>query len=856
MYTIHADGQLLFDSLSEKPEDIALSPKLSLDVNKAGSLSFVLPPGNRLHGKLQKLKSLVTVEQDGVQLARSRVMETETDIYNQQRIYCEGEKAFLLDSVHAPYSYSGTVQGLFRKLIENHNSMADAEKQFTIGEITAVSGSETTEVECTIYASTSSEIEDRLLNAYGGYLRTRTVNGTHYIDWVEQYGDVNAQPIEFSVNLLDLTDKIDAGDVFTVLIPLGASEIGEDGEYTDPVSIASVNNGLNYIQDDAAVAMYGKIWKTRTWSYEDDPAKLLEKAREYLKTGIALETITLKAIDMHFTDGKVKPIRIGDRVRILSNPHGLDKVLICSQIEIDLLNPENTVYTFGERPRTLTENVVKAEEEVEELTGRGGGGGGRKSVQEEVSDIIRWAKINVDEANAHIQLTAGELNKLSGNVSAVQIELDGVEAEVAIAASRLDNVEDRTTSAEIALNGMDATIKLHASAIEDHGKSITDAEIAIDGLEAEILLKADKTVTDELSTRVTNAEIAIDGAEAAIALKADATVTDELGNRISSAEIDIDGMNSTITLHAQSIEDHNKALTAAEIIIDGLNSEILLKADKTYVDNLVAQYVKTEDFESETLKVLDEARIADLKSLAFSCSGTGTISTLYVGTGAVIPSLVYKGALLDHANLTMGDLVSATVLNDGSDINLAHSHAVTVNDDGTITLGEVSSSGGTFKIADTSYYKDGVSAAYEDGKTDGYNSGYTQGYYSVDISQGEWGSDNTKRVTATNQKYLTVDASGIYTNGYNAGNSAGYNYGHSDGYEEGVLDGYDNGYKAGKTDGYDAAKDDATVSISITKFRQTSATKVELEVKAYARINGETVATGTKTQSLTIVLET
>lgn len=461
MYTIHADGHLLFDSCSEDVESIVLSPLLALDVSKAGSLSFVFPPGHRSHGKLQKLKSIVTVEQDGKRLFRGRVMESDTDIYNQQKIYCEGDKAFLLDSVCAPYSYSGTVHGLFRDLIEKHNSMVDAEKQFTVGEITAVSESETTAVECTIYASTSSEIDERLLNAYGGYLRTRAVDGIHYIDWCKQYGDTNTQPIEFSVNMLDLNAKVDAGDVLTCLIPIGASEISEDGEYTEPVSIASVNNGLNYIQNDEAVALYGKIWKTRTWSYEKNPAKLLDKAREYLKTGIAFESITLKAIDMHFVDGNTKPIRIGDMVRILSNPHGLDRVMICSQIDVDLLNPENTQYTFGERPRTLSENVVKAEEEVEVLSGRGGGGGGR-SVKEEVSDIIRWAKILTDERKAYIQLTAGELNKINNNLNAVQIELDGVNAQIKIAASSLRDVEGRVKSAEIRLDGVEGTITLKA----------------------------------------------------------------------------------------------------------------------------------------------------------------------------------------------------------------------------------------------------------------------------------------------------------------------------------------------------------------------------------------------------------
>ncbi len=477
MYTIHADGKMLFSSVSEDVSSIALSPMLSLNINKAGSLSFVLPPGNSMHGNLKKLKSIITVEQDGVQLARGRVVETELDTYNQKSVHCDGEKSFLMDSVFQPGTLDGKVHDFFKKLIDNHNSQVDAEKQFTVGVVDAVEADAVMQPdsrnETRVYWNTMDMIEDSLLNVYGGYLRTRTVGNTHYIDWVKEYGETNSQPVEFSVNLLDLTDVIDAGDVFTVLIPLGACEIGEDGEYTDPLSIESVNNGLNYIQDDDAVEMYGKIWRTNAWSYIDDPAKLLEKGREYLKTGIALETITLKAIDMHFTDGNVQPIRIGDKVRILSNPHGIDKVMICSQIEIDLLNPENTLYTFGEKPRTLTENIVKTEADVGGLTGGGGrgGGGGRKSVQEEVSDIIRWAEFIKNEHEATIGMIAGE--------------------------KYTDIQEGFTTLKEVGviLNGTEAKAGIVASVIEQ-GERISSAELEIDGMASEITMKADKITLD------------------------------------------------------------------------------------------------------------------------------------------------------------------------------------------------------------------------------------------------------------------------------------------------------------------------------------------------------------------------
>lgn len=452
-YQIKADGSLMYSTSSEELAYIALNPKLTLDINAAGSLSFVLPPGNVKNGKLQKLKTIVTVEQDGEQLFRGRVLDTEKDIYNQQTVYSEGQKSFLLDSQIAPYSYSGSVHGLFRKLIANHNTKVDAFKQFAVGVVDAVSASETVTVESKYYADTNSEIESKLLGAYGGYLRERTVGSTHYLDWVKEYGDTSTQEIKFAVNLLDLKDKVSAEDVFTVLIPLGAVQVNEDGEQTDPLTVASVNGGREYIQDDAAVAMYGRIEKSYTWSHVENASELLRKGREHLKTGVELQTLKLKAIDMHFVDGDISRIKVGDKVHIVSDPNGIDLWVVCSQIVIDLQNPENTEYTFGEKPRTLTDNVVDTDEEVDNMSGRRGGGGGRRSVEDELQDILRWAKINVDEANAQILLSAGEINKLTGRTSAAEIAIDGLNAAVITKASieTVDALTGRVSKAEATL---------------------------------------------------------------------------------------------------------------------------------------------------------------------------------------------------------------------------------------------------------------------------------------------------------------------------------------------------------------------------------------------------------------------
>lgn len=531
MYTAYADGKLLFSSAQEDDTRILLSPRIDLDIDGAGSFSFVMPPGHALYDGILKLKSIITVQMEDEIIFRGRAVDDERDTWNQKNVYCEGDRSFLLDSVSRPYSYTGNVQAFFRNLVSAHNDQVDAEKRFTVGRITAVSASLTMEAEDDDYADTWARMEDRLLGAYGGFIRTRTEGGVTYLDWLTKEESQGEQTVEFGVNLLDLKDKLDASQVFTCLIPLGESVVDENGDSQPPVSIASVNGGVEYIQDDEAVALYGKIWHTQTWSYESDPAQLLEKAREYMKTGISVQSLTLQFVDMHFTDRSRKRVLIGDHPRILSDPHGMNLSPICVKASLDLVSPDKSTYTFGEAPKTLTENFIQADEDIESVTGRRSGGGSGKKQQAK----LRWAIIEANEKTAQINLLTHDQNLLTNRIS--------------------------------------------------------NAEIRLDGIDATILLKADRELVNELETRVTSAEIAIDGANANILLKADATIVDALGSRVSSAEIEIDGLNSEIELKADKItlNGYVKAIEFSTLKADvGNLTSGTTQASHLYTQNLTA----------------------------------------------------------------------------------------------------------------------------------------------------------------------------------------------------------------------------------------------------------------------------
>ena len=145
-YKIYAGTQSGVDTWVTKacihdPGDITdtkklISPTLTREVGKAGSLEFTLPLGNVAHSALQKLMTVVEVQQDGKQIWQGRVMSHEQDFLVRQKVYCEGEMAYLNDSGAAPYSARNVSFSQFLEWVcTNHNAQVDPFKAFAPGKV-------------------------------------------------------------------------------------------------------------------------------------------------------------------------------------------------------------------------------------------------------------------------------------------------------------------------------------------------------------------------------------------------------------------------------------------------------------------------------------------------------------------------------------------------------------------------------------------------------------------------------------------------------------------------------------------------------------------------------------------------
>lgn len=365
MYTIYSDGELVYAPHLSDAGCGVFTPQLTVELNKAGSLAFVMPPDNVMYDSINKLSSIITVKQDDNELFRGRVLNDEKDFYNQKKNYCEGELAFLIDSIQRPYTYTGTVANLFKKFISNHNSRVEDTKKFTVGTISVTNSDKEITVKGEDYCTTMDAITDKLLEVYGGYLVTRGSGNTRYIDWVETSGDNSSQSIEFGYNLLDVTEYISGEDLFTVLVPIGKRQTNDKGDFTGYVNISSVNDGKDYIENATAVSLFGRIETSESWNEVEDPSELKTLGEAYLSKCIELAvTLTVKAIDLNLLDVNYERIRLGDWVRVVSPPHNLDKWFQCTKIVYDLIDPEKTEYVFGVEYTSFTDKQVSGEKAI------------------------------------------------------------------------------------------------------------------------------------------------------------------------------------------------------------------------------------------------------------------------------------------------------------------------------------------------------------------------------------------------------------------------------------------------------------------------------------------------------------
>lgn len=278
MYKVYLD-----DVLIHSPADYIVldNPVLELADNSAGSFTFDVYEDCSEYERIKAGTGIISVYRDDEVLFKGRIINVEQEFDKSLTVKVEGVLAYLDDSVQRPAEYhESTVYGYLQKLIENHNAQVEEDKRFELGQVTVVN--QTDQVyRYTNWESTLTAIKDDLISSLGGHIMIRFDGNKRIIDFLADYPRLSKQKIEFGANLLSYTESKDKTAIATVCIPLGAQieDSTSDIEVLEErVTIADVNDGLDYLELPEAVEKYGRIVKTVTYDDVNDPNNLKTKA--------------------------------------------------------------------------------------------------------------------------------------------------------------------------------------------------------------------------------------------------------------------------------------------------------------------------------------------------------------------------------------------------------------------------------------------------------------------------------------------------------------------------------------------------------------------------------------------------
>ena len=407
MYEIYAypygnpDAKLLLYRPND-PQALVLSPKLTREVSKGGSLVFTMTRDHAQYDMLQKLSTVVQVRRDGKEIWRGRVLKHEADFYKRRVVYCEGALSYFNDSSITPFNYKGTLRQFLQHLIDAHNDQVKSKmKCFQLGTVTAALGNLVVQFGDADqygvgedYGKVWDILDKLVLKVFGGYFycgfdAATGYNVLNYCDQAVEAKRQTAQKIEYGRNLLNLSETTDATDLYTRIYPIGNKHTVDTSKWyyklmwwrdtskdkheerwgimeTDAATIAqylpasgySYNLQEGWIQNNAAVQKFGII--TRIVELDTDSANdTFAAGVQALQQNYAMKTsYVIRAVDLVDAGYDTDRLDFSMYSHIISAPHSVDAVMLCTKLVEPLEKPAQKEFTFGMTRRTLTDRQV------------------------------------------------------------------------------------------------------------------------------------------------------------------------------------------------------------------------------------------------------------------------------------------------------------------------------------------------------------------------------------------------------------------------------------------------------------------------------------------------------------------
>lgn len=382
MYKVKVDEKLLCFTGSVNGMEYVTDPDVKLVVNGVDSFSFAIYPQHPLYREIECKVSRVKIWRDSKLLFYGEVTGYSQDMYGIRTYDCEGALAWLND-LHFAYAISGATpkEVLYWYIKQYNQKLRDKSKSFELGTVTVhkeltQSGTEGTIARSSgVYPSFWEEIQDKLLDSFGGILRVRYVGSdtcAGYIDWLAIPDGTCSQDVRYAKNLLNCDWTYDCTALATAVVPLGKrkdssgdNEVrltidkADDDDATFMIQYMTGTDDLvksgNMVYSKSRMEKYGLIQQAVTFDDITDAGTLAYQGAVWLRqNGKAASTIRAEAIDLADIDESVEHFTHGDYVRTKLPGDSAENLFPITAIEIPIAAPENAKLTVGTQESGIT----------------------------------------------------------------------------------------------------------------------------------------------------------------------------------------------------------------------------------------------------------------------------------------------------------------------------------------------------------------------------------------------------------------------------------------------------------------------------------------------------------------------
>lgn len=329
-------------------------------LSQPDSFDFTIPIMNPGWGKIKGLKTKVKVidTRDNSVLFTGRVVpykdrEDSSGVFDGQST-CEGALGYLNDSLTRRWHLANkTPTEMLQYFLDKHNSTMgnDSSRKIYLG---IVEPSIAITVD-TNFETTLNAIITKLVNILGGDIRVQEREGILYLDYLNSIGEDREVSIIMNENMNSITRENDPSDLCNRLICHGY------GEGINQLDIKSVNNNIDYVEDEDSIAEYGVIEGHYTNSEIQNAYTLMKAGETALKDSKQPKvTLDTSMIDRSVLEEySFEKYNLGDTLHIINSILDIDVYARVTEEKFSILSPWNKDIVISTRPLGFIDQIVE-----------------------------------------------------------------------------------------------------------------------------------------------------------------------------------------------------------------------------------------------------------------------------------------------------------------------------------------------------------------------------------------------------------------------------------------------------------------------------------------------------------------